>query len=194
MGGKQWQVWWQINLCFCLPWVMAVSSDSSLDNFLLSLLQSNPQAGVKRVLAVFNCFHHNMAFPSFQSPQSNPIISLTPFSLLSGSWICPCFASQSLWILLGLSTQPIPHHSSSAWPERVQGMPGTALALLHRAWSQAPLLRPGSWGIASMARGGAVLKKPSAVAWNGCERRRWSGSSKSPYRLPGPGGEVDYLL
>ena len=112
----------------------------------------------------------------------------------SGSPICPCLLSQSLRTLLGLSTQPIPHHSSSAWPGWVQGMPGTALALLHRAWNQAPLLRAGPWGTASVARGGAVLKKPSAVAWNGREHRRWSGSSQSPYRLPGAGGKVNYLL
>ena len=69
--------------------------------------------------------------------------SLNPLFLTLGLWICPCLLSQSLCTLLGLSTQPIPHHSPSAWPDRVQGMPGTALALLHRAWSQAPLLRAG---------------------------------------------------
>lgn len=68
---------------------------------------------------------------------------LNPLFLASGSWICPCVFSESLCTLLGLSTQPIPHHSPSAWPDRVQGMPGAALALLHHAWSQAPLLRAG---------------------------------------------------
>lgn len=89
---------------------------------------------------------------------------LNPLFLTSGSWICLRLLSQSLCTLLGLSTQPVPHHSPSAWPGRVQGMPGPALALLHRARSQAPLLRTGPRGIASVARGGAVLKKPSAVA------------------------------
>lgn len=142
--GKPWQVWWQITqyaLAFygrgCHIRLLLRQFPSSLCTSKVTLRQAWNRSWLCSIAPIIPWLFLLSKAHSFTCYFLNPLF------LTSGSWICPCFLSQSLCTLLGLSTQPIPHHSPSSWPDRVQGMPGTALALLHRAWSQAPLLRAG---------------------------------------------------